>query len=430
MARLCVTGNQMFEAFCRPLDVPYEKQGKLVVARNKEEVDTLNRLKKQGDSNGVRNLAIIDAHDMKTLEPNIQGIAALYSPETAILSPYLLTIALAENALQNGAQFFLNAEVLRIKRKVAVPSLKKIAMFEVHTNNGVLSSAYIVNSAGLYADKIAKMAGINGYRLYPCRGEYHILDKNTSSLIARPVYPAPTKGAGGLGVHFTTTVGGVLLIGPSAEYIQKRNNVATTQKIMQLLFKEAQSFLPLVSPTDIIRSYSGLRAKQAPPSEGGFRDYVIEESKIVPNFINLIGIESPGLTSAEPIAKMVTTIIDKKEKLSPKPDFNPIRKGILKFDNQDETTKRRLIQEYSDYGEIICRCENVTRKEVLDALNSPLGARTLNSIKYRTRAMMGRCQGGYCLSRLIGILMQSFGLGLDEIRLASKGSSLFTSYRS
>ena len=429
MARLCVTGNQMFETFCRPLDVPYEKQGKLVVARNKEEVDTLERLKKQGDTNGVRNLAIIDAHAMKMLEPNIQGIAALYSPETAITSPYLLTIALAENALQNGAQFFLNTEVLRIKRKVAAPSLKRIAMFEVHTNNGVLSSSYIINSAGLYADKIAKMAGINGYRLYPCRGEYHILDKNTSSLIARPVYPAPTKGVGGLGVHFTTTVGGVLLIGPSAEYIQKRNNVATTQKIMKLLFKEAQSFLPLVSPTDIIRSYSGLRAKQAPPAEGGFRDYVIEESKIVPNFINLIGIESPGLTAAEPIAKMVTTIIDGKEKLSPKPDFNPIRKGILKFDNQDEATKRRLIQENSDYGEIICRCENITRKEVLDALNNPLGARTLNSIKYRTRAMMGRCQGGYCLSRLIDILMQGFGLRLDEIRLARKKSSLFTSYR-
>jgi glycerol-3-phosphate dehydrogenase len=199
---------------------------------------------------------------------------------------------------------------------------------------------------------------------------------------------------------------------------------------MQLLFKEAQSFLPLVSSTDIIRSYSGLRAKQAPPSEGGFRDYVIEESKVVPNFINLIGIESPGLTAAEPIARMVTTIIDKKEKLTLKSDFNPVRKGILKFDTQDEAMKRRLIQENSNYGEIICRCENITRKEVLDALNNPLGSRTLNSIKYRTRAMMGRCQGGYCLSRLIDILMQCFGLRLDEIRLAGKHSSLFTSYRS
>ena len=424
MARLCVEGNQSFEAFCRPLDVPYDKQGKLVVARQKEDLATLERLKKQGDANGVKNLSIIDAHDMHNLEPNIQGIAALYSPETAITSPYLLTIALAENALQNGAQFFLNTTVEQISRG------KTSSSFTVKTNKGTFTSEYIINSAGLYADKVAAMIGIQDYRIYPCRGEYHILDKHTSALISRPVYPAPAKGDGGLGVHFTTTAGGVLLIGPSAEYIHHRDDLATTRNVMKLLFEEAQSFLPFVSPQDIIRSYSGLRAKQAPPSEGGFRDYVIEESRTEPNFINLIGIESPGLTAAEPIAKMITALIDAKEKLERKSDFIPNRTGILKFDKQNEATKRRLIQQDPDYGEIICRCENITRKEVLDALRNPLDAKTLHSIKYRTRAMMGRCQGGYCLTRLIDILTQECGMDLKDIHLGENDSALFTGYRS
>jgi glycerol-3-phosphate dehydrogenase len=197
---------------------------------------------------------------------------------------------------------------------------------------------------------------------------------------------------------------------------------------MNLLFKEACSFLPLVSPQYFIRSYAGLRAKQAPSSEGGFRDYVIEESKTIPNFINLIGIESPGLTASEPIAKMVVAMIDKKERLIPKPNFNPFRKGVLRFNEQDKETKKRLIQQNPDYGEIVCRCEQITRREVLDALNNPLGARSLNSIKYRTRTMMGRCQGGYCLHRLVQILVEDFGLGPQDIRLNGNNSYLFTGY--
>jgi glycerol-3-phosphate dehydrogenase len=360
---------------------------------------------------------------MKRLEPNIQGIAALYSGDTAVTAPYLLTIALAENALENGAAFFLNTEVKRIR-------CLGTASFEIQTNRGNFTASYVINSAGLYADKIARMVGIKGYRIYPCRGEYYVLDKNAAFMISRPVYPAPRKDAGGLGVHFTTTVEGVILIGPSAEYIKQRNNVATTRQIMNLLFKEARSFLPLVSPHYFIRSYAGLRAKQAPPSEGGFRDYVIEESKTVPNFINLIGIESPGLTASEPIAKMVVDMIDKKEKLTSKPDFNPLRKGIIRFAEQDEEMKKTLVQQNPDCGEIVCRCEQITRKEVLDALNNPLGARSLNSIKYRTRTMMGRCQGGYCLHRLVQILVEDFGLSPQDICLNGDNSYLFTGYRS
>jgi glycerol-3-phosphate dehydrogenase len=423
MARLCVEGNKSFKELCRQLDVPYKKIGKLVVAKKKEEIKGLQKLKQQGDTNGVDNLQIIDLNEMKRLEPNLVGMAALYSPETAITSPYLLTIALAENALNNGVSFFLNTEVKDITRL-------NNSYFKITTNQEEFTSSYVINSAGLYADFIARMAGIKKYRLYPCRGEYHILDKNVSWLINHLIYPVPQDGAGGLGVHLTPTIDGNILIGPSDEYIKRRNNFSSTFQIMKMLSTEACKFLPLISTRDIIRSYSGLRAKQAPSSVSGFWDFVIEESDTVNHFINLIGIESPGLTAVQPIAKRVVEMMNKKERLDPNPNFNPLRKGILRFEEQDEETKKALIKQDSDYGEIVCRCEKITKKEILEAANNPLGARSLISIKYRTRAMMGRCQGGYCQTRIMEILRESFKLSLKELTLKGNNSYLLTGYRS
>ncbi|MBA7477964.1 L-2-hydroxyglutarate dehydrogenase [subsurface metagenome] len=423
MAQFCVEGNKFFAELCKQLDVPYKKIGKLVVTKKKEEVIDLKNLKKQGDTNGVNNLQIISIDEIKKLEPNLSGIVALYSPETAITSPYLLTIALAENALDNGVVFFLNTKVKGIVK------LNNYG-FGINTNRGKFTSSYVINSAGLYADKIARMIGENKYHIYPCRGEYHILDKNTSWLINHLIYPVPQKDIGGLGVHITPTIDGNILIGPSNEYIRKKDNLSTTSQIMKILSSEAQKFLPLISSQYFIRSYSGVRAKQAPSSEGGFWDFVIEESDTVDNFINLIGIESPGLTATQPIAKRVVEIINKKERLNSNPNFNPFRKGILRFEEQDEKTKKTLIRQDPDYGEIVCRCEQVTKKEILEAANNPLGARSLISIKYRTRAMMGRCQGGYCLPRIIEILRGNFNLAPREITLKGKNSYLLTGYRS
>jgi len=197
-----------------------------------------------------------------------------------------------------------------------------------------------------------------------------------------------------------------------------------------MLSAEAREFSPLISSGYIIHSYSGLRAKQAPSSEGGYWDFIIEESNLVSNFINLIGIESPGLTAVQPIAKRVVEIINKKERLDSNPNFNPLRKGILRFEEQDEETKKALIKQDPNYGEIVCRCEKVTKKEIIEAINNPLGARSLISIKYRTRAMMGRCQGGYCQSRIIEILRESFKLTPQEITLKGNNSYLLTGYRS
>ncbi len=423
MAQFCVEGNKSFAEFCHQLDVPYKKIGKVVVARKKEEIKGLKELKNQGDKNQVAGLKIINSKELKRLEPNIAGIAALYSPETAITSPYLLTIALAENTLDNGAHFFLNTEVKNIAKL-------RNSDFRINTNRGRFTSSYVINSTGLYANKIARMTGTKKYHLYPCRGEYHILDKNVSWLINHLIYPVPQAGAGGLGIHLTPTIDGNILIGPSNEYIKSKDNLSITSSVMKMLSSEARKFLPLISPGYIIRSYSGLRAKQAPSSEGGYWDFVIEESDKVDNFINLIGIESPGLTAVQPIAKRVVEIINIKERLNSNPSFNPLRKGILRFEEQDEETKKALIKQDPNYGEIVCRCEKVTKKEILEAANNPLGARSLISIKYRTRAMMGRCQGGYCLPRIIEILRENFNLSPREITLKGNNSYLLTGYRS
>ena len=423
MAQFCVEGNKSFAELCHQLDVPYKKIGKVVVARKKEEIKGLKELKIQGDKNQVAGLKIINSEELKKLEPNIEGIAALYSPETAVTSPYLLTIALAENALDNGVSFFLNTEVESITRL-------NNSRFKIITNKREFTSSYIINSAGLYADKIARMVGIKKYHLYPCRGEYHVLDRNVSWLINHLVYPVPQAGAGGLGIHLTPTIDGNILIGPSNEYIKSKDNLSVTSSVMKMLSAEVREFLPLISPQYIIRSYSGTRAKQAPSSEGGFWDFVIEESDTVDNFINLVGIESPGLTAAQPIAKRVVEIINKKERLNSNPSFNPFRKGILRFEEQDEEIKKTLIKQDPDYGEIVCRCEKITKKEILEAINNPLEARSLISIKYRTRAMMGRCQGGYCLPRIIEILREDFNLAPREVTLKGKNSYLLTGYRS
>jgi len=418
-----VEGNMLFEELCKTLDVPYKKIGKLTVAKEKKEIKGIEKLKEQGDKNGVKGLEIIGEKELKEMEPNIRGIAAMYSPESAITVPYILTIALAESAHKNGVKFFLNSKVTGIKRN------SSSSKFEIYTKNDKFKSTYVINSAGLYSDEVSQMAGIIDYRIYPCRGEYYILDKNASGLVNHLIYPAPHEETGGWGTHISPTFDGNILIGPSAEYIEEKDNYATTKEVQDYLYADARKFTSLISPKLFIRNFSGIRSKQTHPSIGGYLDFRIEEKENVPNFINLIGIESPGLTASVPIARHVTEIIKAKQGLEKNPDFDPYRKGILRFEEQDEETRKALIKENPDYGEIVCRCEQVTKKEILDAIHNPFGAKSLISIKYRTRAMMGRCQGGYCLTRIIEILKEEFGYTPEEYRLKGNNSYLFTGYR-
>lgn len=412
-ARLNVEGNRIFGDLCSELDVPFARPGKFVVARNRDEIDELRVLKERAARNGVEGVEIITESELREREPNVRGVAAMFVPTSGITSPYLLNIALAENALENKVRIFLNTEVKGIMRKGTG--------FIVKTKRGKFWASFVINAAGLYSDKIARMVGIDRYRLYPCRGEYHVLDKRSGDLLHSLIYPVPPKDSGGKGIHITPTVDGNLLIGPSAEYVRSKKDLRTTMRVMKRLLKEAKVFCPSLQERDIIASFSGIRPKLLPPRRPGFTDFIIEEDK---GFINLVGIESPGLTAAPAIARMVTWMVDKKEGLRKRDDFNPKRKGIKRLHGLSFEEKRRLIQKDPDYGEIVCRCEGVSRREIIQAINNPLGVRTLSGIKYRSRAMMGRCQGGYCMPRIVEILNGIFPD--EEITLKGGGSYLFS----
>ena len=318
----------------------------------------------------------------------------------------------------NGVRIVFNSEVMRIVRKGG--------RFRLSSRTGSYGARLIVNSAGLYSDRIAAMAGDGRYRIYPCRGEYHVLDRRAGAFLSRPVYPVPRPGEGGLGVHLTTTVEGNILIGPSAEYLRNREDYATTREVMDRLMKEAGQLLPQISAKDIIRSYAGIRSKLVGPDTGGYGDFVIEESGVVPGLVNLIGIESPGLTASVPIARMAADIIGKILPYRKKRGFNGTRKGIPRFREQTADEKKRLVAEDPSWGEAVCFCEEVTRREIIEAIENPLGVRTLTGIKYRSRATSGRCQGGFCLPKIAEILVNDYGMKPEDLRDRNSGDFLFT----
>ncbi|HAV43681.1 TPA: FAD/NAD(P)-binding oxidoreductase [bacterium] len=415
-ARLNIEGNKLFKRLCQELDIPFNFIGKLVVVKDKTEIEDLKILKRRAKANGVPSAEIISSEELRQLEPNVEAQAALYLPTAGITLPYLLNIALAENALSNGVKIHLNEEVKAI--------LRKSTGFLVKTTKGVYRTRWVINAAGLYADQVAKMVGIKEYRLYPCRGEYYILDKRFSGLVTRMIYPVPPKTSGGKGIHLTPTIEGNILVGPSAEYIRNREDVRTTLPVAKKLFREARQFVSKLPSGDVIARYAGVRCKVLPSKTPGFTDFLIEEDSQVKRFINLIGIESPGLTAAPAIARMVAEIIDRREGLRPNPTFNPRRVGIKRFDRCSLKERFQLVTEDPDYGEIICRCENVTRAELIQAIRNPLGVRTLSGLKYRARVMMGRCQGGYCLFRIVDVLKELYPEG--EITLKGEGSKFFS----
>lgn len=415
MAKLCVEGNRGFEAACRELDVPYKKTGKLLVAFDQGDLDTLARLKAQGEENGCQGLRLLSQAELRARLPQVGGIGALESPETAVFDPFLYTVALAENAVKNGVKFFLNTKVTAIARTSQG--------FQVTAGDRVFTSRRLVNCAGLHSAEISALAGLDRYHIYPCRGEYFILDKTDE--LPMPIYPAPKAGIGGLGVHLTPTIHGNLIIGPSAEYIEDPADTSSTQAVMDQLWAEAQQLLPGLKGRQIIGSYAGIRPKQAPPGEGGFRDFVIREEVSCPGLVNLIGIESPGLTASLPIGRMVAGILALSLDMTEKKDFDPTRKGILRFRDQSPEEQARLIAQDPDYGEVVCRCQTVTKAEIRQAMENPLGARTISAIKYRVWATTGRCSGGYCLPKIAEILTREYGMAPEAVTHRGAGSQLF-----
>ena len=299
--------------------------------------------------------------------------------------------------------------------------------YTVTTKSGILRSRWIINCAGLGSDAVSSMLGIDDYTLHPCRGEYYVLDKNLKDTLALPVYPVPNYKTGGLGIHLTPTLEGNILVGPSTEYIDGRENYSTTRRVMDLLIREGSRIFPCLKPEHIIRSFAGIRPKLSSKEEGGYHDFVIERRPdTAPHAVNLVGIESPGLTSAVPIAREVVRLMGEAEDLTVNPEFNPIRRRFPTFHDKTPEEQARLIKENPDYGEIVCRCETITRAEVLNAINGVLGAKTVTGVKYRCRAMMGRCQGGYCQTRITELLMKEKGILPEELTYERSGSYIFT----
>lgn len=418
MAKLCVEGCRGFEQAAETLGVPYRKTGKLVVGYSDEDRAVLDRLIETGAQNGCEGLRLIGANEIAALEPNVPAKWAMFSPNTAIINPFLYNIHLAEAAAQNGVTYLLEHEVAAVK--------KQDGSFLVTAGGETISCRLLINSAGLFADRISAMAGDARYTIYPCRGEYYLFDKIPSDLLHMPVYPAPRPGLGGLGVHLTPTTDGNLLIGPSAEYVGEREACATTAGILAELGREAKALLSRLDIRLVIGAYAGMRAKLVPKGAENYGDFVIEESPLVENLIQLVGIESPGLTASLPIARMVENMVVSRLHPSVKPDWNARYTGIERFSELSDAEKAERISADSDYGEIICRCETVTKAEIRQAIENPLGTRSIASVKNRVRATMGRCNGGYCFTRIANILHFEYGVPYEQICLKRAGDRPFT----
>ena len=401
-AKLNVRGVELMKKFCKELNVPLKNNGALVVAFSEEEMPHLEELLKRGEENGVPELRIVKRDELKQLEPNIgdTAVGALVAPTSSIVCPYELTIAGVENAVTNGAEFIRNCEVTGIKNENGE--------FVLSTTAGEITAKYVINAAGVHSGKIAKLIGDNSVEIIVRHGDYYLLDKSQGTLASHTIFQCPTKM--GKGVLVSPTVDGNLIVGPSASDIDDGNDVATTAEGLEGIYSAATKSVPAVSLRNAITSFSGNRAH--PTTD----DFIIGSSDVNKNFINVAGIESPGLSSAPAIAEMVEGIMTELTGgMKKKENFDPIRPEPVRFRHMSTEERAKLIEKNKAYGRIVCRCETITEGEILDAIHAPAGARDVDGVKRRTRAGMGRCQGGFCGSKVVEILARELGVPMNEI---------------
>lgn len=414
-ARLCVEGNRMMGELAKELDFPFLRCGKVLVGNTDEDMETLKRTLKQGEENGAVGLEIIDEERLHELVPAVVGKFAMFSSQSGILDPFQYTIALAENACQNGVDYFFGSEVTAVRRDGE-------GNYHLSTPRGDFASRWVVNAAGLGCKTISDMLGIEGYKVIGSKGDYIILDKRTGPLLPMPVYPVPSNTY--MGIHVTNTIDGNVTIGPNADMVSDFSYYGVPQENMDYLAESASRLWPHIRKADYIRNYSGILPKWV-DSQGVIQDFKIEiRDDLAPRAVNLVGIESPGLTAAVPIARYAVGLMKEREELRENPGFNPCRKGIVRFEGLSSKEQAELIAKNPDYGEVVCRCEKVTRAELLQAIHNPLGVSTLVGIKYRTRSMMGRCQGGYCQMRLEQMIEEELGKKETEVLYAREGSQV------
>lgn len=410
MAKLNVLGNEKMEKLSRELDFPFKRTGSLVLCFSPEDLPSLKLLYDRGIANGVKNLLILCREEVLKMEPNVSDevFAALYAPTAGIVCPFEMNLAFGENAYENGVEFHFNTEVIR---------LEKIEKgYRIFTNKGEFETKCIVNAAGVYADDIHNMVSKRKIHITPRKGEYCLLDKSAGAHVSRTVFALPGKE--GKGVLVTPTVHGNLLIGPTATDIEEKEGTNTTGNGLAQVINKAGKNVKNLPLRQIITSFAGLRAHE------DHHEFIIEEVEDAPGFIDCAGIESPGLTSAPAIGERVAEILREKLGLEEKENFISKRKGILRPASLSFEERNALIKENPAYGNIICRCEMVTEGEIREAIRRPLGAKSLDGVKRRTRAGMGRCQSGFCSSKVMEILAQELNADLSQITKAGDGSNL------
>lgn len=401
-ALLNVRGARMMERTARELDVPYKKTGSLVAGFGEKDKDVLQDLLDKGVANGVEGLEIIDKEALMKIEPQLSDEVthALYAPSAGIICPYELTVAAVENAVVNGVELYRSCEV------------KGVTFFsdhiEVNTSIDIIACRYFVNATGVYSGIVAAMAGDDGIVIKPRKGEYLLLDKAVGGIIKKVIFQCPT--AKGKGVLVTPTVDGNIMIGPDAQDIDDSEDNSTTAFGLEYVVQSARRAVPDIDVRQVITSFAGLRARLET------RDFIIGPSKVNNNFINVAGIESPGLTCAPAIGEYVSGILGRQglERV-PKKSFKGERDKVLRFRELNGDELEALLKKNSSYGRLVCRCEKVTEGEVVDCIRRPAGALDLDAVKRRTRTGMGRCQGGFCTPRLVELLSRELGIPYEEV---------------
>jgi glycerol-3-phosphate dehydrogenase len=413
--RLCVEGNRLLrEGLAEDLGLHFVQCGQLIVVFDLADVPELEKIKKDGEALGVAGMEVVDRAWLDANEPNLgpEVKAALFVPSAGIISPYRYVYALVENAVKNGVELKTSAAVTAVSRAAG-------GMFEVEAGGQKYRSRWLVNAAGLYADEISAMAGAPSFGITPRKGEEYLLDRKREHLSNHIIFPLPSKTSKGILVIKTSD--GNPMIGPTAHDTDDKADLSTSEAGLAEVLAGARRMLPTISENDIIAYFAGLR-----PAAG--KDFIIRHEDAAPGLLNAAGIQSPGLTAAPAIAVMVAGLLAERGLgLEPKEDFHRLRPRTAHLFQIPLAETGRLIEKDPAYGDIVCRCELVSAQEVRDAVKR--GARTLDGVKFRTRAQAGRCHGGFCTTRILKIMQEELGVPVTALTKRGPGSELIKEER-
>lgn len=410
-ARMNVEGTALFKELDRDLKFGFKKCGSYVLAFDQEDHEVIKKLYEKGLENNVPNISLVDRGFILKNEPNINPDvhSALFCGSAGIVSPYEFCIALAENAADNGVEFHLETPVTAIE--------KTDDGYAVYSGDNVYQTKYVVNSAGLYSDAIAQMAGAGSFKIIPRRGEYLLFDKEVGQSVNSVLFQTPK--AGSKGILVTPTAHGNLMIGPNAQYVDDKEDLETTREGMDEVAAQAYKTVPGLDMSKVITEFAGLRSSLES------YDFVIEET--IPKFINLVGIDSPGLSSSPAIAKEVLKLLDGAGlELEEKENFMSYRTPYIRMNKMSNEEINELIAQDRRFGKIVCRCESISEGEIVDVLHRSLPVKSVDGIKRRARVTSGRCQGGFCTPRVMEIMHRELGLDMLEISKGNKGSNILT----